>query len=170
MLVRRGCRSNSSTGELGKIIQIQEWDTIAEVKRRLSVPVIGNGDVVDVPSAIAMFEKTVCDGVMVGRGSMKNPWCMLEIANHLQGKPFSTPTSEEKRDLMLLFLHTYYERIQRETSALGKFKQIAKYFVDALPNAKAFRAKLLRSQTIEDASLIIHEHFSETPITPIFID
>ena len=68
---------------------------------------------------------------------------------------------------MLLFLHTYYERIQRETSALGKFKQIAKYFVDALPDAKTFRSKLLRSQTIEDASLIIHEYFAEEPKTTV---
>ena len=67
---------------------VQEWDTIAEVKRRLSVPVIGNGDVIDVQSAITMFEKTGCDGVMVGRGSMKNPWCMLEIAQHLRGSIF----------------------------------------------------------------------------------
>lgn len=142
---------------------VQEWDTIAEVKRRLTVPVIGNGDVIDVQSALTMFKNTGCDGVMIGRGSMKNPWCMLEIAHHLRGEPFSKPTPEEKRDLMLLFLHTYYERIQREKSALGKFKQIAKYFVDALPDAKTFRSKLLRSQTIEDASIIIHEYFAESP-------
>ena len=137
----------------------QEWDTIAEVKRRLSVPVIGNGDVIDVPSAMRMFEQTECDGVMVGRGSLKNPWCMLEIASHLTGLPFTHPTPEDKRDLLLLFLNTYYERIQREKSALGKFKQIAKYFLDALPNAKEFRRELLRSQRIEDASEIIHRHF-----------
>jgi len=138
----------------------QEWDTIAEVKRRLAVPVIGNGDVVDVASAIAMFERTGCDGVMIGRGSMKNPWCMLEIAQHLRGQTYSKPTAIEKRDLMLLFLNTYYERIQREKSALGKFKQIAKYFVDALPDAKTFRSDLLRSQSIETASDVIHGYFS----------
>ena len=59
---------------------------------------------------------------------------------------------------MLLFLHTYYERIKKR---LREFKQIAKCFVDALPDAKTFRSKLLRSQTIEDASLIIHEYFAE---------
>lgn len=145
---------------------VQEWDTIAEVKRRLSVPVIGNGDVIDVPSAMMMFKKTNCDGVMVGRGSMKNPWCMLEIANHLRGIPYQAPTREEKRDLMLLFLNTYYERIQREKSALGKFKQIAKYFVDALPDAQTFRKDLLRSQSIETASEVIHTYFSTIPTTP----
>jgi tRNA-dihydrouridine synthase B len=139
---------------------IPEWNTIAEVKRRVSVPVIGNGDVVDVHSAIKMFERTGCDGVMIGRGSMKNPWCMLEIAQHLRGEVFSKPTAIEKRDLMLLFLNTYYDRIQREKSALGKFKQIAKYFVDALPDAKTFRSDLLRSQSIESASEVIHTYFS----------
>lgn len=138
---------------------IQEWDTIAEVKRRLQIPVIGNGDVVDVASALTMFEKTGVDGVMVGRGSLKNPWCMLEIANHLKGIPFQPPTAEDKRNLLLLFLNTYYERIQREQSALGKFKQIAKYFLDALPNGQEFRGELLRAQSIEIASEIIHRHF-----------
>jgi tRNA-dihydrouridine synthase B len=138
---------------------VQEWETIAEVKRRLSVPVIGNGDVVDVASALTMFEKTGVDGVMVGRGSLKNPWCMLEIANYLKGIPFVPPTAVDKRNLLLLFLNTYYERIQREKSALGKFKQIAKYFLDALPNGQAFRGELLRAQSIETASEIIHRHF-----------
>ncbi len=149
---------------------VQEWDTIAEVKRRLSVPVIGNGDVVDVPSAMMMFEKTGCDGVMVGRGSMKNPWCMLEIAHHLRGETYTKPTATDKRDLMLLFLNTYYERIQREKSALGKFKQIAKYFVDALPDSKAFRSDLLRSQSIETASEVIHQYFDTIESTPITED
>ena len=137
----------------------QEWETIRSVKEAVTVPVIGNGDIVDISSAKKMFERTNCDGLMVGRGAMKNPWSILEIASFLKGDAFVYPSPEQKKELLFRFLDRYYEFFQHQKATLGKFKQIAKYFCEELPNAKSFRKELLRSQTIEDAKQIIHEHF-----------
>lgn len=141
---------------------MQEWDTIRKVKEVVQVPVIGNGDIIDIPSAKMMLEKTSCDGLMIGRGAMKNPWALLEVASFLKGEEFHYPSPQEKKELLFRFLDRYYEFFQHQKATLGKFKQVAKYFCEALPNAKEFRKELLRSQTIEDARQIIHEHFNST--------
>ena len=142
---------------------VQEWDTIAKVKERVSVPVIGNGDIIDVPSAKIMFEKTNCDGLMIGRGAIKNPWVLLELASFLKGEEFLYPSLEQKKDVLLRFLNRYNDFFP-EKSILGKFKQIAKYFCEGLPNAQGFRKELLRSQSTEEAERIIHNHFDSMDV------
>ena len=69
-----------------------DWEIIAAVKDTLSIPVIGNGDVTDGPSAAAMLEQTGCDGVMIGRAARGNPWIFESIKKYFEdgtvvGKP-----------------------------------------------------------------------------------
>lgn len=64
-----------------------DWDIVARVKRSVSIPVIGNGDVVDGDSAIALLGATGCDAIMVGRGAQGNPWVFRDIASKLAGGP-----------------------------------------------------------------------------------
>ena len=71
-------------------------DKIAETVARLQVPVIGNGDVIDIPSAVQMVRDTGCAGVMVGRGAMRNPWALRQIAEHYAGHPITTVDAAEK--------------------------------------------------------------------------
>ena len=140
---------------------IQEWETIRKVKEKLRIPVIGNGDIIDVQSAKKMFDETKCDAVMIGRGAMKNPWCILEIAQFLKGLPYTPPNANDKKEMLLDLLNTYSSQISYEPSSLGKFKQIAKYFIGELSNAEDFRKTLLRAQTIQEASLMIHDFFEQ---------
>lgn len=62
-----------------------DWDIIRRCKDALSIPVIGNGDIVDGSSALEMLRQTNCDAVMVGRGAQGNPWIFKDIASRLQG-------------------------------------------------------------------------------------
>ena len=62
-----------------------DWDIIRQVKEAVSIPVIGNGDVVDAASAEALVEQTGCDGIMIGRGAEGNPWIFKQILHY--GKP-----------------------------------------------------------------------------------
>ncbi len=70
-------------------------DIIARVKKAVSIPVIGNGDIVDVASALAMKEKTGCDGLMIGRGMLGNPWLFRQIKAALSGEPIPEQPTEE---------------------------------------------------------------------------
>lgn len=73
-----------------------DWGAIARVKQAVKVPVIANGDIVDVPSARAALEQSGADGVMVGRGVQGRPWVLAEIAANLFGTPKPTvPTGDD---------------------------------------------------------------------------
>ena len=125
-------------------------DKIAEAVDRVSIPVIGNGDVIDIPSAVAMLKETGCDGVMLGRGAMRNPGSLLQIAQHLRGEPVTEITANERRRALLAFLMRFHETFRHEKAALGRFKQIAKHFTMDLPGGGDFRQLLLRSHTIDE--------------------
>ncbi len=136
-------------------------DRIAEAKSLLRIPVIGNGDVIDPLSAERMMRETGCDGVMVGRGAMRNPWVLRQIAEHLQGLPLTEVDATEKERVLLQLLQDMRERFHRDLGALGRFKKVSNYFCKSLPyGEKALRTPLLRSNTIEEAQSLVHTFFS----------
>ena len=126
-------------------------DKIAETKDKLTIPVIGNGDVIDIPSAVRMFKETSCDGVMVGRGAIRNPWSLLQISQHIRGEPVTEVTAADRRRVLLGYLDSLNGRFRSERGTLGRFKKISNYFTKGLPHGANVRTLVLRSQTIEDA-------------------
>lgn len=72
-----------------------DWSYIARVKNAVSIPVIGNGDVFTPEEALAMIDRTGCDGVAIGRGAMGNPWIFRETIDLLNGKTPKKPTLDE---------------------------------------------------------------------------
>jgi nifR3 family TIM-barrel protein len=83
-----------------------DWSIIAQVKKSLSIPVVGNGDVVSPESARKLFEETGCDGIMVARGAMGNPWLFKRINIYLEsGEIVSEPSNEEKIDMAIRHLN-----------------------------------------------------------------
>lgn len=73
---------------------------IGEVKRAVSVPVIGNGDIDSVESAEDMYAKTGCDGIMVGRGAYGAPWLFRALVCHAEGRPYTPPDNAEIRSVL----------------------------------------------------------------------
>jgi len=126
-------------------------DKIRQTKDKLSIPVIGNGDVIDIPSAMRMFEETGCDGVMVGRGAIRNPWSLLQISQHLRGEEVTQITAADRRRVLLGYLEALNGRFRSERGTLGRFKKISNYFTKGLPYGGDVRTLVLRSQTIEEA-------------------
>lgn len=79
-----------------------DWDIIRQVKEHLSIPVIGNGDLLDAKDVIAMKELTGCDGFMIGRGAQGNPWIFHQILHYFEtGEIISKPPMEEMIPMML---------------------------------------------------------------------
>ncbi len=139
----------------------RQVDVIAAAKARLKVPLIGNGDVIDPASAEAMMRETGCDGVMVGRGAMRNPWSLLQISQHLQGLPLTRPEPMEKRRVLLGFLESLRPGFKSERGALGRFKKVANHFTAGLPHGtELLRASVLRSQDIDEAVTHVDAYFA----------
>lgn len=133
-------------------------DKIAEAVDRLSVPVIGNGDVVDRASAQAMLRQTGCDGLMIGRGALRNPWIFRELGAWLRGEATAVVGPADR----LAVLEHYVAECRGvfggpgahrspERATLGRLKQLAKHFLDAVPEGDAVRARVLHSATVDEA-------------------
>ena len=136
-------------------------DKIAETVQRVSIPVVGNGDVIDVATAKAMFDDTGCAGVMVGRGALRDPWCMQEIGAWMRGTSFTPPTPLERLDAIEFYLGQFKETMRApggktaDNAVLGKLKQMSKYFI----RDQEVRLQVLRSQALDDAERLLREHF-----------
>lgn len=129
-------------------------DKIAETKARLKIPVIANGDVVDFASAKRMFDETGCDGVMVGRGAVKNPWVLLQIAQQLRGEEPVVVDATEKRRVLLGYIESIRGCFRSERGALGRVKKICNYFTHGLPYGTDLRTAILHA---EELSQVIHD-------------
>lgn len=125
-----------------------DWDVIARVKKAVSVPVVGNGDVVDGDSALALFRETECDAVMVGRGAQGNPWVFRDIASKLAGGPgYAGPSPSEK-----MALATRHAKLLSERSGknIVRMRKHAMWYVAGMKDAAAVRRQINDAVTYED--------------------
>ncbi len=127
-----------------------DWQRVAEVKRAVSIPVIGSGDVNDAATALQRLYETGVDGVMIGRGAIANPWIFLQIAQLRRGEAPFTPTPADKFEFMHRFLDLCLEEMN-ERLALNKLKQLVSHFSLALPGSAALRAAIHRSASVAEA-------------------
>lgn len=128
---------------------LADWSPIYEVKKHVSVPVIGNGDVKSVADAQAKLGNL--DGVMVGRGTMGNPWLMREIAAAFHGESYTPPLTYSEK------LPTLLRHCELMVEAKGEkrgIKEMRKHFVGFLKgfrNARAYRNHVVQIETLAQA-------------------
>jgi tRNA-dihydrouridine synthase B len=124
-----------------------ERSEIGELKRTLSIPVIGNGDVETAEDVAAMFGDTGCDGVMIGRATMKNPWIFRQAADLLAGRTPQTATAVERRDLMLWHFGEIERTAREPREALHKLRTMTGWYTHGLENGKALRVRISELET-----------------------
>ncbi len=116
-----------------------DWDVIAQVKRALRIPVIGNGGVTGAAQAIDVLRTHGVDGVMIGRAAIGNPWIFQELRARVRGEAWRPPSHAERRALMAEHLAMQVEWAERELAARRRKKADA----DML-GARRFRAHLIK--------------------------
>lgn len=131
---------------------VRDLSTIAEVKRRVRVPVLANGDVIDVDSALSTLRETGADGLMIGRGAIRDPWVFAKIRAATEGRPPVIVDDAERERVLLAFYGTIRERFDSDKGALGRMKKIARYFADGVEDGESLlRTAILHSGTVDEA-------------------
>lgn len=138
-----------------------DWDIIARVKEAVSIPVIGNGDVTDGPSAKAMFEQTGCDGVMVGRAVRGNPWIFEQIKDFLEtGRARSRRPAAEVQDTILRHAHMELQ-VKGEYTAVREMRKHIAWYTAGYPNSASLRRKVNEMESFEELEQAVKNIFSE---------
>lgn len=129
-----------------------DWDIIAAVKDAVSIPVIGNGDIVDAKTAEAMFSHTGCDGVAVGRAAQGNPFIFKELVQYFDnGEIIAKPPLSEIKDLMKKHLIMQID-CKGEYLAVREMRKHIAWYTAGYPNSSALRRDI---NTAEDKNSII---------------
>lgn len=119
-----------------------ERKIIADVKKAVKIPVIGNGDIFSAEDALSMMDETGCDGVMVARGALGNPWIFREIKSVFKGEDIQCrPSLSEVFDMMLLHLDKLIEE-KGEKRAVFEMRKHVGWYMKGRPHATELRRKV----------------------------
>lgn len=137
-----------------------DWDIIRQVKEAVSIPVIGNGDVVDGPSARAMLEETGCDGIMVGRAARGKPWIFEEISHYLEtGEKTLVRTPEEVRNVILCHAKMELE-LKGEYTAVREMRKHIAWYTAGYPNSASLRREINAMESFEELEAAVQNIFT----------
>lgn len=136
-----------------------DWEIIAKVKESVSIPVIGNGDVVDGITAERMMDQTGCDGVMIGRAVRGNPWIFREIKAYLEtGEIIKRPSPEEVRDTVLRHAALQLEA-KGEYIGIREMRKHVSWYTAGYPHSARLRQRVNEMETFEDVKKSIEVIF-----------
>ena len=136
-----------------------DWNIIAEVKHHVKIPVIGNGDVFKPPLALDMKTQTGCDGVMIGRGAIGNPWIFRQILELEKGREPREPEISERRDLIM----EHFSRLSHligEDRAARMMRGLLLWYTKGLPHSSRFRGTMTSIKDLETLVSALDQYFS----------
>jgi tRNA-dihydrouridine synthase B len=137
-----------------------EYDTITEVKSRLRIPVIANGDVRTPEEARRVLETTGADGLMIGRAAQGRPWLFRDIARYLETGEKAPPASlAEIRTVLLEHLEGLYQLYGDEQGARVARKHIG-WTLSGLPGAEDFRGEVVRIGAAPAQHSAVNDYFA----------
>ena len=133
-------------------------DVVKAVKKAVSVPVIGNGDIINADSCVKMYRETCCDLVMIGRGSYGNPFIFQEIAAKLHGKIYTPPDLEEKMKVMLEHIRLILELSEKcEELAMHEARKHAAWYMNGYYGSAKFRGRCYQLSSYAEAEALAAE-------------
>jgi len=126
------------------------WDAIADLKARLAIPVLGNGDIWEAHDALRMMRRTGCDGVIVGRGCLGRPWLFRDLADVFDGRePRNPPDFGAVCDVMLEHARLNAEWFGEERAMIA-FRKFTTWYTKSFPGGAALRKRLTLVRTLAE--------------------
>jgi tRNA-dihydrouridine synthase B len=136
-----------------------DWDYIGGIKAKARLPIIGNGDILSAKQAVNRLSESGCDGVMIGRGALKNPFIFMDALALWQGKPLQTIA----RDYWTLFndLSSVIVAHCDDHITQIQLKKFAAWFATGYPGASHFRKSIFQAKDTEGIQNMAFEFFSK---------
>jgi nifR3 family TIM-barrel protein len=135
------------------------WDAIAQLKRALGIPVIGNGDITTPEMALEMLRRTGCDAAMIGRASLTNPWIFRQASALLRGQEVCQVNLAERRTLMRLHFDEVVRR-EDERTALHKLRKFTGWYTHGLPDGRSLRRHLSDVASAQELLGAVENYFA----------
>ena len=132
------------------------WDIIREVKQSVNIPIIGNGDVHTPQDAKRMLEETKCDGVMIGRAALGDPWMIYRTVKYLEtGELMNEPLAREKIDVCMLHLDRLID-LKNENIAVRELRKHAAWYLKGIPGNGSVRNAVNECNTREELAELLY--------------
>lgn len=130
-----------------------DWDIIGSVKAAVRIPVLGNGDLFAPEDVLRMKRETGCDGVLIARGALGNPWIFRACAAALAGEAYAPPAPEERVDTALR--HAAMQQAYKGAHAVIEMRKHVAWYLHGLPGAAKLRAAVNACTSLEELRALL---------------
>lgn len=137
---------------------VADWDYIAGVKRNSPLPIIGNGDITSAALAVGRLNDSGCDGVMIGRGCLKNPWIFRQSLELYYGEKVSALSDHYMG--LFHYIKEEGEQYYDEKYLMLQLRKLGAWYSAGLPGSSQFRKDIFAVRTVEDTFALIETYYT----------